>query len=123
MASKKYLELLDKMKDIHERKNAGYAGAESVDPWANFRLSEGFGVSPLLGCLVRMSDKFIRIQNLVKDPHNERVGESIKDTLVDLASYALIAICLIEEREEEKFNPLHGVYRVELPDRKEKDAL
>lgn len=98
MASKRYLELLDQMKDLHIRKNAGYAG-DSPDPWANFRLSDAFGVSPFKGVLVRMSDKWIRITNLVKNPANEKVGESIKDTLFDLAAYSLIAIAILEEQD------------------------
>ena len=95
----RYLQLLDEMKELHIKKNAGYSG-NSRDRWANFRMAENFGVSAFLGCLVRMSDKFIRIQNLVKNPNNEMVGESIKDTLLDLASYALIAYCLLTEQEE-----------------------
>lgn len=100
MADKMYLELLEKMKDLHIRKNAGYAGQDNVDAWANFRMSQSFGVSPFLGCLVRMSDKYIRVSNLIKNPENEQVGESIKDTLMDLASYALIAYCLYDEMEK-----------------------
>lgn len=96
----RYLALLEEMKELHIKKNAGYSG-DSRDRWANFRMAENFGVSAFLGCLIRMSDKFIRIQNLVKNPNNEMVGESIKDTLRDLASYALIAYCLLEEQEEE----------------------
>ena len=94
-----YLELLEKMKQLHIAKNAGYSG-DSSDRWANFRLSQAFGISPILGVMVRMSDKWIRIQNLLKNPDNEKVGESIKDTLMDLASYALIAICLLEEKSK-----------------------
>lgn len=95
-----YLRLLDEMKTLHERKNAGYSG-DSTDRWANFRMAEGFGVSAFKGCLIRMSDKFIRIQNLVKNPSFEQVGESIRDTLMDLASYALICICLMEETKDD----------------------
>lgn len=102
MASKRYLELLEQMKTLHEKKNAGYAGMENPDAWANFRMSESFGVSAFKGCLVRMSDKYIRVTNLVKNPKNEQVGENVKDTLFDLAAYALIAVCLLEEEEYEK---------------------
>jgi hypothetical protein len=97
--SPRYLQLLKEMESLHIAKNAGYAGADNSDPWANFRMSEAFGVSPVLGVLVRMSDKYIRITNLIKDESNERVGESIKDTLKDLSAYALIAVCLIEESD------------------------
>jgi hypothetical protein len=98
MPSLEYKALLDSAWDLHVAKNAGYAGAENPDPWANFRMSEAFGVSPLEGCLVRMSDKYIRIANLMKSPANEQVGESIRDTLRDLSAYALIAVCLLDEQ-------------------------
>ena len=90
-----YLQLLEDMRDLHIRKNAGYTG-DSTDRWANFRLSESFGISAFLGVLVRMSDKWIRITNLVKNPSFDMVGESVRDTLMDLASYALIAVCLLD---------------------------
>ena len=97
--NKRYLELLDSMKQLHISKNAGYAGIDAKDSWANFRMSEEFGVSSFKGCLVRLSDKYIRVTNLVKNPANDQVGENIKDTLFDLAAYSLIAICLLEEGE------------------------
>lgn len=100
MASKRYIELLEQMKELHIKKNAGYAGQDNPDPWANFRMSEAVGVSSFKGCLIRLSDKYIRVTNLVKNPSNEQVGESVKDTLFDLAAYALIAICLLEEQDK-----------------------
>lgn len=110
MASQEYLkllnqvqdkvpELLEDMRTLHIKKNAGYAGQDNPDAWANFRMSEAIGVSALDGCLVRMSDKYIRVTNLRKDPTNEQVGESLDDTLMDLAAYALIAICLRREQK------------------------
>jgi hypothetical protein len=99
-ANKRFLELLEKIRDTHIRKSAGYSGADNPDTWANFRLAEQFGVSAFKGCLIRLSDKFIRVSNLVKNSENEQVGEKIEDTLIDLASYALIAICLLEEMEK-----------------------
>ena len=94
-----YLKLLDEMKELHVKKNKGYSG-DSEDRWANFRLSEQFGVPAYLGALVRMSDKWIRITNLIKNPDFDQVGESITDTLMDLAAYCLIVICLLREMGE-----------------------
>lgn len=113
MASNEYLKLLvaaqsrvpgliEDMRKLHIRKNAGYAGSANPDAWANFRMSEEFGVSPFLGCMVRLSDKYIRIGNLLKNPLDEQVGESVRDTLMDLAAYALIAVCLLDEDMEAK---------------------
>lgn len=98
MQSKRYIQLLDEMKDLHIRKNAGYTG-DNPDAWVNFRMSESFGVPAFLGCLIRLSDKYIRVTNLVKNPKNDQVNENVKDTLFDLAAYALIAICLLEEQD------------------------
>jgi len=92
-------ELLDEVWATHLAKAAGYSGQNSPDTWANFRESQGWGVTPLTGCLVRMGDKYRRVQNLKKSPDNDRVGETIRDTLMDLASYALISICLLEEEQ------------------------
>ncbi len=95
----RFLELLKKIEDLHNRKNAGYSGAESKDALANFRLAAMFGVTPFQGVLVRLSDKFSRIASLTRNPTNEQVGENIKDTLMDNAVYSLLAICLYEEQE------------------------
>lgn len=96
-ANKRFLELLEEMKSVHVAKSAGYAGKDNPDAFANFRLSSAFGVSAFKGCLVRLSDKFTRVGNLVRDPSNDMIGESVKDNLLDLASYALIAYVLYEE--------------------------
>ena len=98
-ANKEFLSLLDSMKETHLKKSAGYAGIDNPDTFANFRLSEMLGVSPFLGCMVRLSDKFTRVVNLIKNSKNEQVGERLEDTLLDLASYALIAICLLKEEQ------------------------
>jgi len=99
MADQTFLDLLETMKETHIKKNMGYAGVDATDPWANFRMAQTFGVSPFVGCLVRMSDKFIRIGNVLKNPNADQVSESIEDTLIDLANYAIIAICLWRERK------------------------
>lgn len=96
-----FLGLLDTLRDLHIAKSAGYSGVDNDDAWANFRQAHNFGVSPFLGCLIRMSDKFIRVQNLAKNPANDQVNEAIEDTLLDLASYALISICLFQEKKDD----------------------
>jgi hypothetical protein len=118
MPSQEYRKLLDKAWDLHVRKNAGYAGADNPDPWANFRMCEAFGISAFDGCMVRMSDKYIRVTNLLRAPSNDQVGESLRDTLSDLAAYALIGICLLDEKKQvidddlAPFRCDHGVYMV-----------
>lgn len=93
----RFFELLEEMKEMWLNKNAGYAGQDNPDPYANFRLSEWFGVPVTKGVMIRMSDKFKRLANLTKNPSNDKVGENIKDTLMDMAVYCIILICLLEE--------------------------
>ena len=94
--------VIERARTLHVEKNAGYAGADNPDSFANFRLAQVFNISPLDGVLVRMTDKYSRLTNLRRNPANERTGESILDTLMDLVGYALIAVCLLrEERGEE----------------------
>lgn len=85
---------LKKMLDIHDRKNSNYAHGD--DPYANFRGCERFGIEAWRGILVRMSDKWERIQNLTNGVP-DAVGESIQDTLMDLANYAILAKLMYEE--------------------------
>lgn len=94
-----FLRHVQEMLDTHVAKAAGYSGADNPDTWANFREAAAWGLTPLEGCLVRMGDKYRRVQNLMRNADNDRVGESIKDTLMDLANYAIIAVCLMEEEE------------------------
>jgi len=89
--------LIDELHRTHETKNAGYAGKDNPDTFANFRLSENFGVSAANGALVRLSDKYARVVNLTANADNEQVGESRRDTLIDLSAYALITATLDEE--------------------------
>lgn len=102
LGNPRFLELLDETRNTHIGKAAGYSGSDNPDTWANFREAIAWGLTPLQGCLVRMGDKYRRIQSLRRDPNNDRVGEPIRDTLMDLANYALIAVCLHEEEEQAK---------------------
>lgn len=102
MPSQEYKDLLDDAWKLHVAKNAGYAGADNPDPWANFRMCEAFGISAFDGCMVRLSDKYIRVTNLMKSADNDQVGESLRDTLQDLSAYANIAICLLDEQHQER---------------------
>lgn len=99
--SPEYLELLDKMRDLHIRKNQGYSAASKVgDCWHNFRQCENFGIPAPDGVITRMSDKWSRLQSLWLDRANDKVDEPIEDTLMDLAAYSLILICLLKEQKD-----------------------
>lgn len=92
-----FFDLIIKMAEIYEIKNKGYG---SRDPLSNFLESERFGVPSWKGCMIRMSDKWSRLCNLVSKLDNPEYKdaiqmESIEDTLIDLANYSIICIVLL----------------------------
>ncbi len=89
----RFYELLEEIATLHSRKNHDYA--KDGEPLSNFNRSRAFGVDPWRGVLVRMSDKWSRIEELSKGKVAK--NESLRDSLIDLAVYALLDIILLEE--------------------------
>lgn len=88
-----FLALLDEMLALHQKKAADYGSDR--DPFANIRASAEIGVEPWKGAWLRAKDKVKRIDEFCR--RGELSNESVEDSLLDLASYALI--CLVLRRE------------------------
>ena len=90
----KFHALLEAIAKLHDEKNSDYA--HDADPLSNFRRAQSLGVDPFKGVLIRMSDKWSRLEQLAsgKVPKNE----SMRDTLIDLSVYSLIAVLLQDEK-------------------------
>ena len=97
--SERFYELLDIMKKTHDAKRHDYANPDDV--FANFRTCEQAGIPAWKGCCVRIGDKFSRIMGFAKKETLKVKDESIEDTLIDLANYALIALILYEESKKD----------------------
>ena len=96
-SSKRFLELLQEMEDLHNSKSADY-GSED-DPLANIRQGADFvDIEPWRGCMVRIADKVQRLRTYCKT--GKLVHEGVRDTLLDLAAYSLLAIVLHEETQD-----------------------
>ena len=85
--------ILAELRATHEKKSADYGTGE--DFLANVRASAGWGISPWIGTMIRANDKIIRLQSLIENGKLE--NESARDSLIDLASYAIIACILLDE--------------------------
>lgn len=90
--------ILDEMREVHERKSADYGTGE--DPFANVRASAQWGIPAWVGTMIRATDKVIRLQSLYVKGSLQ--NESARDSLIDLASYAIIALILMDEENEQK---------------------
>lgn len=92
--SQAYFDLLDRMKALHSSKSRDY-GSEH-DPLANIRNGALFvGIEPWKGAMVRLSDKVTRLATFNRT--GTLTHEGVEDTLLDLASYALLALLLHRE--------------------------
>jgi hypothetical protein len=91
----RFYELLNEIAELHSKKSFDYTPAGN--PLANFHRSERWGVPAWKGALVRIGDKLGRLEQLAsgKEPANE----SMRDTLVDTAVYALLTVLLLQDAQ------------------------
>lgn len=85
--------LIQEIHDLHNSKNHDYAA--DADPLSNLRKCEAMGVPAWKGVLVRLTDKWSRIEQLSngKQPKHE----SLRDSLIDNAVYSLLCVLLLDE--------------------------
>lgn len=82
-----FREIAMEMADIQERKNKDYGGAfqKTLEKWG------------LTAPAIRLEDKFNRFCNLIKK-EREVQDESVADTLIDMAAYALMTVQWLREK-------------------------
>lgn len=91
-------DLYETGRDIMARKNHDYRGG-SGDPYANFRGSVQFDIDPIIGIMLRMQDKMMRIKTFVEKGELKVKNEGIKDALVDITNYTALIWGIINESE------------------------
>jgi len=88
--------LHSKGREIMTKKNHDYRGG-SGDPYANFRGSDNLGIHPIVGIMLRVQDKMMRIKTFVEKGELMVQDESIEDALVDVQNYMDLIYGLIKE--------------------------
>ena len=89
------LNILDNMQAVYEAKDSDYSA--SGLPMGNLRKCEDAGIEAWRGCLVRIGDKMSRLENFLKEKEYLVISEKAEDTVIDLANYAILMSCLLEE--------------------------
>ena len=84
-------EICELLNKTYEAKNSDYGNSYS-------KSFEEFG--PIM-CAIRLDDKLNRFKTLIKGQATPQVDESIEDTLLDLANYAIMAVMEFKARGEE----------------------
>lgn len=74
--------ILEQMSDLHARKNSDYGDAAY----------EGYKEFGITYYIIQLHNKLNRLKSLTKDASKPQVNESLEDTLIDLASYSVMAL-------------------------------
>lgn len=98
----RHKEICDELNALYARKNHDYG-----DSFHQTFVEEGLAMSR-----IRLGDKFARFKTLSRiyptDSTQQQVtDESIMDTLLDLANYAIMTVLELEEEETKRTEPYH----------------
>ena len=110
------LSILDNMQTVYEAKDNDYSATGL--PMGNLRKCEEAGIDAWRGCLVRIGDKMSRLENFLKEKEYLVISEKAEDTVIDLANYAILMSCLIEE-----IKPPHSDFYWNLSDKAQENLI
>ena len=85
----RHMELCKILNTIYTQKNHDYG-----DSFHQTFLEEGYAMAR-----IRLTDKLNRFKALTRKSEQQVMGESIQDTLLDLANYALMTVLEIRDSE------------------------
>lgn len=86
-----HLELVTALNKLYEQKNHDYGDS----------FGKSYAEDGLVMAKIRISDKFNRFKTLIKSDAKVN-DESIRDTLIDLANYALMTVMELDNEKENK---------------------
>lgn len=87
MSNRKYKQILIELDNIHTAKQNAYGNS----------FSETLAEFGLVAALTRITDKMNRLKSLYKKGLEETGGESVRDTLLDLANYAVMTLAEMDK--------------------------
>ena len=91
MMNNKFSEYTDHLANILNQKNLAYGDS----------FSKSLDEDGLLVLKIRLGDKFNRISSLIKRDELKENDESLEDTLLDMAGYAILGLKYLKEHENE----------------------
>lgn len=93
---KRFREIQDEQFNLHKVKNHDYAAESYI---SNLKSCEAFGINPLIGIVVRLTDKLSRLSSFCEQGVLKVKDEKIEDTLNDIAVYAILARIMYEQND------------------------
>lgn len=80
--TQRFREIADSLVNLYEKKNKAYGDSFGTT----------FQKLGIISAVTRISDKCNRLCNLATNPDIDNLGESIEDTLKDMASYCIMTL-------------------------------
>lgn len=113
---KLHKETCDKCYGIVQKKNNDYSGgATSPDALANFKMSTAIGLSPVIGLLLRIQDKMMRIKTFATDGALNVADETVNDAFEDIINYAILGKALMIEKAGTTAKPAAAPVKKVIP--------
>ena len=91
---KTFEQITKELNELYAKKNLAYGDS----------FSKTFKSLGLISAVTRIADKFNRLVNLATNKAIDNLGESIEDTLLDLASYCIMTIMELRKRRNNNSN-------------------
>ena len=88
-----HAQICSELHELYEAKNADYGDA----------FSKTFDEYGMVAPLLRMEDKMSRLKSLHRKGVQQVKQESMRDTLIDLANYAIMTVMELDAQEESRW--------------------
>ena len=99
--NREFDDALDELKMLHDTKNHDYATAEN--PYKNLEGVQRIGIEPWRGIVIRLMDKFERVEQFCRSGELAIKSEGLEDTFKDIAIYSTLAMILYRKDEDDDF--------------------
>ena len=90
MRVKQFKQIADDISALYEKKDRAYGNS----------FGDTFEKLGIISAVTRISDKYNRLCNLATNKDIDNLGESLEDTLKDMAAYCIMTIMEIENEKK-----------------------
>lgn len=87
---KQFKQIATELGELYDKKNTAYGNS----------FSETFKKLGIISAVTRISDKYNRLCNLATNTNIDDLGESLEDTLRDMASYCIMTVMELNNKKK-----------------------
>lgn len=87
---KQFKQIATELGELYDKKNSAYGNS----------FSETYKKLGIISAVTRISDKYNRLCNLSTNPNIDDLGESLEDTLRDMASYCIMTVMELQNNKK-----------------------